>query len=449
MRRCEEEQGWGEADLFNCTHREMLPLFQDLTQLQNNEIQINSYLALKTARHLYDLTQTVEELYGADILLISRLLTELLQFENKQIGFNLSHKQERDFIKQIVNIASRIMEEENEIALQKVQTIDKEIFVRLLDLFTKYGVTLAKNLADTYTNPFEIVSPNFMFGLDTIEVSSSISGVIILYPCCEQDRRREGNPQSRVQLESETSPRSGVFDPRRHSDGGGVILIPKYNHYMRDPGVWDNTRIHIPQALLSSASQPTVSYSFYRTLPTFLPELYQSDLVARWGSYFAVVSSIVSLSILTDKELEESQELSTPISLSFTVKLQHNYPRSKPFCARWDSTDPLSPGWTQDGCETYLPDLWQFSKASELAVNCTCYHVSAYAVLSESAAEGLEIMSPVNTDPLVLYSTVASLVILAAAALAFSVLYGLATNTNSIHRSRRYIKERAKQIADC
>merc|ERR1719225_1547838 len=263
---------------------------------------MNSYLTLKTAQNLYDLTNSLDQLYGADILLISRLLTELLQFENKQIGFNLSHKQERDFIKQIVNIASRIMEEENEIALQKVQTIDKEIFVRLLDLFTKYGVTLAKNLADTYTNPFEIVSPNFMFGLDTIE-----------------DRRREGNPQSRVQLESETSPRSGVFDPRRHSDRGGVILIPKYNHYMRDPGVWDNTRIHIPQALLSSASQPTVSYSFYRTLPTFLPELYQSDLVARWGSYFAVVSSIVSLSILTDKELEEGQELSTPISLSFTV----------------------------------------------------------------------------------------------------------------------------------
>ena len=427
VRRCEEEHGWREADLFNCTHREMLPLFQDLTQLQNSEIQMNSYLALKTARHLFDLTQTVEELYGADILLISRLLTEILQFENNQIGFNLSHKQERDFIKQIVNIASRIMEEENEIALKKVQNIDQEIFVRLLDLFTKYGVTLAKNLADTYTNPFEIVSPNFMFGLDTIE-----------------DRRREGNPQSRIQLESEISPSAGAnkgfFDPRRHSDGGGQIVIPKYNHYMRDSGVWDNTKIHIPRELLTSRvnsgpdSAPTVSYSFYRTLPTFLPELYQSDLVARWGSYFAAVSSIVSLSILTDKELEESVELSTPISLSFTVKLLDNYPRSKPFCARWDSTDYQNPGWTQDGCETYLPDLWQFSKASELAVNCTCYHVSSYAVLSESAAEGLEIMSPVNTDSIVLYCTVASLVILATAALAFSVLYGLGTNTNSIHR---------------
>ena len=62
-----------EADLFNCTHREMLPLFQDLTQLQNDEIQMNSYLALKTAQHLYDLTNSVDELYGADILLISRV----------------------------------------------------------------------------------------------------------------------------------------------------------------------------------------------------------------------------------------------------------------------------------------------------------------------------------------------------------------------------------------
>ena len=421
VRRCIEEEGWEDADLFNCTHREMLPLFQDLTQLQNNEIQMNSYLALKTARHLYDLTNSVEKLHGSDILLISRLLTEILQFENKQIGFNLSHKQERDFIKQIINIASKIMEEENEIALIKVQQLDRELFVRLLELFTKYGVTLAKNLADTYTNPFEIVSPNFMFGLDTIET------------------RREGNPQSRIQLESEfveTGASKGFY---YHRPDQGVIVIPKYNHYMRDPYVWDNTKIYIPRQLLRTDEaagpelKPTVSYSFYRTLPNFLPELYQSDLVARWGSYFAAISPIISLSIFTDTEIKESVELSSPISLMFTVKLDNNYPRSKPFCARWDNTDPLSPGWTQDGCETYLPE-WQFTKVSELHINCTCTRVSSYAILSESAAEGVVSMSPINTDIKVLYTTIASLVILCTCALAFSVLYGLATNTNSIHR---------------
>ena len=79
---------------------------------------------LKTAQNLYDLTNSLDELYGADILLISKLLVKILQFEKKQIGFNLSHKQERDFIKQILNIASRIMEEENQISLNKVQHLD-------------------------------------------------------------------------------------------------------------------------------------------------------------------------------------------------------------------------------------------------------------------------------------------------------------------------------------
>ena len=48
-------------------------------------------------------------------------------------------------------------------------------------------------------------------------------------------------------------------------------------------------------------------------------------------------SDHVSLSILTDKELKEIQKLSIN-----TVKLQHNYPRSKPFWAWWDSMDLLS-----------------------------------------------------------------------------------------------------------
>ena len=419
VRACVEEVGWGEADLFNCTHREMLPLFQDLTQLQNNEIQMNSYLALKTARQLFDLTNSLEELYGADILLISRLLTEILQYENSQEGFNLSHKQERDFIKQIVNIASRILEEKNEIAVKKVQQLDEEIFVRTLDLFSKYGETLARNLVDTYTNPFEIVGPNFMFGLDTVET------------------RREGNPQFRVQLESN----KGVYEAERA--GGGerdVISIPKYNHYMRDSGVWDNTKIHLPRPLLEVPEhagedvKAIVSYSYYRTLPNFLPHLYHSDLVARWGSYFKAISSIISVSVRTTEEVSESEELASPLSLIFSVRLGHDYPRSKPFCARWDRSDLISPGWTREGCDTFLPDLWQFSKASEMRVNCSCYRVSSYAVLAESAAEGLQVLAPVLPDNIVLYASLASLIILFTAAVAFSLLYGLATNTNSIHR---------------
>ena len=69
-----------------------------------------------------------------------------------------------------------------------------------------------------------------------------------------------------------------------------------------------------------------------------------------------------------------------------------------------------------------------------MTVNCSCYRVSSYAVLAESAAEGLQVLAPVLPDNIVLYASIASLIILFTAAVAFSLLYGLATNTNSIHR---------------
>merc|ERR1712127_585894 len=81
-----------------------------------------------------------------------------------------------------------------------------------------------------------------------------------------------------------------------------------------------------------------------------------------------------------------------------------------------------------------MPDLWQFNKASEITVNCTCSRISTYAVLVESAASGLQILKPVIKDDMVFYATIASLVVLLASVIAFSILYGLPTNTNSIHR---------------
>ena len=242
---------------------------------KSNETKVNSSNAerplaedddgnqLKTVQNLYELTNSLENLYGADILLISRLLSRVLKYETEQSGFNLSHKQERDFIKQIVNVASCILNEENLISLKKVWHLDSDTFVGLLDLFKAYGTTLAKNRLDTYTNPFEITAKNIMFGLDTVD-----------------SLVREGNPQSRVQTD--------IALASRQSQEDHFVVIPKYNHYMRDPAVWDNTKIHVPQSLLhideelGPDTRPTLSYVFYRTLPDFLPQLYQSDLVARW-----------------------------------------------------------------------------------------------------------------------------------------------------------------------
>ena len=426
-RHCRPDTGgWEAPDLFNCTHREMLPLLQDLAHLQTGEIQLNSYLALKTANTLDELAGSLGRLFGADIVLYSKLLIQVLEFENQQAGLDLSHRQERDFIRQIVNIGSRILERENEVTLGQAPSLNRALFSRLMELYKRYGRTLAENLADTFTNPFEILSDNLMFGLDVIDLEGG-------------DKAREGKIAYRVLPEASLS--SSYKDKKVVSEG--YVTIPKFNHYMRDPSRWDNTLINIPRSLLvnnnnnnrNSNMKPTVSYTIYnRTVASFLPSRYLPDLVARWGSYFKAVSSVLSLSIMTaNVELAETVELTMPLVIVFRDVKLDKFSRSTPFCARWDATIADAEGWTRDGCETELPDLWQFTK-SGIDVNCTCHRVSTYAVLSETAAEGLVVSEPLETDPMVVYSTIVSLVLLAAAALAFSLLYGLQTNSNSIHR---------------
>ena len=468
-RDCNTVSGWALPDLFNCTHRLLLPLFKDLTQLETGEIQLNAYLALKTVSSLHDLATKLEELYGADIVLMSRLLLEVLEYENSQAGFNLSHKQERDFIRQIVSVASRILAAENVALLVEPQgsgstavstaaaggvrhLLDMATFARLLGLVREYGTTLARNLVDTYTNPFEIAAANFIFGLDVID--PPVTGALV---------GREGLALSRVQLEDEedTEDESSSAALSQELRSAAVVsepdyvVIPKYNHYMRDPAAWDNTQIYLPRALLAfdpelavggSAAKPTVTYAIYRTMADFLPASYLPDLVARWGSTFKAISPLVSVSLFTYHPVTENVELTVPITLVFRVRTspQDHHPRSTPFCARWDAASgeeedgdwggSAASGWTRDSCETELPDLWQFSLASEMSINCTCYRLSTYAVMTESVAAGLEVMTQVESDDVVLYATIATLILLLGSGLAFSILYGLPTNTNSIHR---------------
>ena len=229
-RKCNPEQGWDKPDLFNCTHREMLPLFKDLAQLENREITMNSYLAQKTARNLNQLAASLDTLYGADMVLMGRLLLQILEWEEAQTGFNLSHRQERDFIRDLVNIASRLLQEENEVFLSNDNPGDRTMFNRILNLFKAYGRTLAVNLRDTYTNPFEITAPNLMFGLDTLETV----------------QRRESGPHPQSRVQPAFQPLSSTV---QRSEVSEYVSLPKYNHFMRDARVWDTTRIQVPLSL--------------------------------------------------------------------------------------------------------------------------------------------------------------------------------------------------------
>lgn len=60
---------------------------------------MNTFVAIKLASDLYKATKMTADLYGADVLVTYDLLKELLQYEFKLFGLNLTHSQDKDYIR--------------------------------------------------------------------------------------------------------------------------------------------------------------------------------------------------------------------------------------------------------------------------------------------------------------------------------------------------------------
>ena len=55
-------------------------------------------MAVKLASDLYKATNLTLNLYGADVLVTYDLIQELLKYETKVFGLNLTHSQDKDYI---------------------------------------------------------------------------------------------------------------------------------------------------------------------------------------------------------------------------------------------------------------------------------------------------------------------------------------------------------------
>lgn len=64
-----------------------------------NELEINTFIGVKLSNDLMMATRDTPNLYGADILVTEGILMALIQYEIKQAGLNLTHSQDKDYIK--------------------------------------------------------------------------------------------------------------------------------------------------------------------------------------------------------------------------------------------------------------------------------------------------------------------------------------------------------------
>lgn len=266
---------------------------------------------------------STDSLYGADVHLSYRLLRRVIQNELHQTGLNLTHKQDRHFLRNLCEVTSALLDPRYSTAWNRIAEEDQGP-EQLLKLYNQYAQVLIDNQRDTFTEPFEISTKWFVFGLDTISTGqlwdvhkSGDGGVRSSFASNSGSRtaRRIQHPVTHgssshllfnvtpsvyldFSLGSELASANGPSDESSASVSPSVT-IPKYNNFpMRKSNVDDVTRAIIPLKLLnvptmseaaSSVLSPTpgvfeyksrasllgqnalVAYTIFNSLATFLP----------------------------------------------------------------------------------------------------------------------------------------------------------------------------------
>ncbi|XP_044754021.1 protocadherin-like wing polarity protein stan isoform X2 [Coccinella septempunctata] len=318
-RKCDNESnGWQEADLFNCTSDKFVLLREELSHLESGSLNMNTFVAIKLSSDLYKATNKTTQLYGADVLVTFDLLKELLQYEFRLFGLNLTHSQDKDYIRNIVHSVNTVLDAKYADSWLRIEKLTNEPVDKLVALIEKYLMVLSQSQHDTYTSPFEIISPNVVLGLDVV-TAESLYGFEVEYP--------NANNQMYTTEKIVLPDTSDFLKPNVQSlsSQGPLVSFPKYNNYILDKSKFDqNTKLYVPLKLLgieplksnelvTKHSLPqggaVVSYAQFREAGLLFPQNYDASVVSRWGVDITLGSPLISVHILVPEYVEAVKPL--------------------------------------------------------------------------------------------------------------------------------------------
>uniref|UniRef100_A0A8V1AD04 Cadherin EGF LAG seven-pass G-type receptor 3 n=1 Tax=Gallus gallus TaxID=9031 RepID=A0A8V1AD04_CHICK len=380
VRHCDEEKGWLEPDLFNCTSPAFKELSMLLEGLERNETELNTIEAKKLAHRLRAVTDHMDHYFGNDVHITYRLLSRLMAFESRQHGFGLTATQDAHFNEVRASLKSdasslSVLAPENREHWAMLPHSEHGS-ASLMEQLRDYSGTLASNMKLTYLNPVGVVTPNItsfeeccLLALPVLTIPFYASAVATAVPTVAGG---EGN----YTVES-SSPRQALPEPEPALTV--IILI------------------------------------MYRTLGGLLPARYQVDRRSvRLPKNPVMNSPIVSVSVFSNHTFLRGP-LDTPLVLEFRLLETAN--RSKPLCVQWNH----SSFWTARDCDLVYRNTTH--------VHCQCSQFGTFGVLMDSSHREVT-----STLAIVTYSLVSlSLVALLLTFSFLTCLKGLKSNTRGIH----------------
>ncbi|XP_011373757.1 cadherin EGF LAG seven-pass G-type receptor 3 [Pteropus vampyrus] len=176
VRLCDEDQGWLEPDLFNCTSPAFRELNLLLDGLELNKTVLDTVEAKKLAQRLREVTGHTDHYFSQDVRVTARLLAHLLAFESHQQGFGLTATQDAHFNENLLWAGSALLAPETGdlwAALGRRAPGASPGSAGLVQHLEEYAATLARNMELTYLNPVGLVTPNISMWLPQNPVMNS------------------------------------------------------------------------------------------------------------------------------------------------------------------------------------------------------------------------------------------------------------------------------------
>lgn len=454
-RSCDDKLGgWQPPDLFNCTSEAFVEQRYQLAAIESGDMALNRDMAVKMAKDLHRAVDMVKDMYGADVLVAESLLVALLKYEESLADLHLTHNQDRDYVPHLVAIAGAILSKKHLANWERIQSLNSDSPDKILDAMARYLKILTGSQHNTFTDPFEVVDPNVVMGLDTVTSESLFGYEATDYkedPLLSTAKPAEAD--RRVILPDT----SAFLSTPAHREP--YIGFPKYNNYMADPRRFDPySKIRVPLSLLGikplsngevndreseNNEKAVLSYVQYKELGALLPRRFDDSVTVRWGVEVAVGSPVVTVSVLvpTDNGSKAlTGTLQSPVQIQLWIIEDDGAKiRANPQCVHWSAAREIGQ-WSRIGCTTEMEERI----SGRQLVNCSCQGVilevknlqlATFAVLTDVL--DLEyVPEPSLLEDVTSYSAfILALPLLLTALLILALIRGGGTNSNSIHKN--------------
>uniref|UniRef100_A0A8C8BU45 Cadherin EGF LAG seven-pass G-type receptor 3 n=1 Tax=Otus sunia TaxID=257818 RepID=A0A8C8BU45_9STRI len=402
VRHCDEEKGWLEPDLFNCTSPAFKELSMLLEGLERNETELNTIEAKKLAHRLRAVTDHMDHYFGNDVHITFRLLSRLMAFESRQRGFGLTATQDAHFNENLLRAGSSVLAPENREHWAMLPHSEHGS-ASLMEQLRDYSGTLASNMKLTYLNPVGVVTPNII----TPESSELLTSP---------------HPKGSWWVHKLPSEQRVCVLTIPLCASAAATAVPTLAGGEGNYTVENSPRQALPEP---EPALTVIILIMYRTLGGLLPARYQVDRRSvRLPKNPVMNSPIVSVSVFSNHTFLRGP-LDTPLVLEFHLLETAN--RSKPLCVQWNHSNPTNPSgfWTARDCELVYRNTTH--------VHCQCSQFGTFGVLMDSSHREVT-LGDLETLAIVTYSLVClSLVALLLTFSFLTCLKGLKSNTRGIH----------------